>query len=137
MSAAAKPGRPPGVLRVVIVNTALLLIAGGIAWMRHAEGHTNVLAIIATAILVIVGPGLLIRHPLVWRIARPLTYVFAMVLSLLVAFAIFEGQFAESWLFYVLLAPVVFYLIGVRGYLSGAGVMLYYGVPVPAAPEGG
>lgn len=130
MNVTSNPDRPAGVWRVAIVNATLALLAGGIAGMRYVEGHTNVLAIAATLILIGVGPGLLIRHPLVWRVVRPLTYVFAMVLSLLVVFAIFEGQFKESWLFYVSLAPVVVYLIGVRGYLSGEEVMTYYGVPV-------
>ena len=121
--------RPAGVLRVVVVNTALALVSGGIASMRYLEGHTNVLAIAATLILIVVGPGLLIRHPLVWRAARPLTYIFAMVLSLLVAFSVFEGEFAESWVFYLSLLPVIVYLIGVRGYLAGTAVTVYYGVP--------
>jgi len=128
MTDSSKGSRPVGLSRVVLTNTALALVIGGVAWMRFSEGHTNVIAIGVTVMLVLLGPGLLIRHRLVWRLARPFAYVCAMVLSLLVVFAIIEGQPLEYWFFYGPLVLVVLYLIGMRGYLSGQHVAAYYGV---------
>ena len=131
MSAPVTSPRPAGLTRVALVNTALAVLSAGIAWVRFADGHTNVIAVGATLTLLLLGPGLLIRHRLVWRLARPLAYLAAMVLSLLLVFSLLEGDFAGMWMFYVLIVPVVVYLIGVRGYLAGEQVQRYYGVVRP------
>lgn len=79
------------------------------------------------------GPVLLIRKPLTWRVSRALIYAYAMGLSLLVMFGIFHGSLFNYPLVVFLEVLVVVYLIGVRGYLNGQPARDFYGVHPPGA----
>ena len=120
------PHLPGGLLRVAIINGVLALVGlVGIAYQANA-GEVSALTVFGTLMWICLGPGLLIKKPITWRLGRVLIYAYAMGLSLLFVFALLGGAWRNEPLIVLTEVILVVYLIGIRGYMNSEPMREYY-----------
>ena len=117
---------PKGLLRVVIVNSGLALVGlAGVVYQANT-GAVSPLTVFGTLMWTCLGPGLLLKKPLIWRVGRVLIHAYAMGLAVLIVFAILRGALLRDPLIIGLELAMVVYLIGLRGYLNSEPARAYY-----------
>jgi len=120
------PNLPGGLIRVSAVNSVLALVGlVGIIYQANA-GEVSALTVFGTLMWVGLGPGLLIKKPITWRLGRVLIYAYAMGLSLLIVFALLGGAWRKEPLIVLTEVVLVVYLIGIRGYMNSEPMREYY-----------
>ena len=125
-------GEPPkGLLRVVVINSVFALISLVGFTLQAGAGNLSALTAFGAFVWICLGPALLFRKPLTWRIGRTLIYAYAMGLALLIVFAILQGALLRTPIVIALEVLLVVYLIGVRGYLNSESARDYYSIRPP------
>lgn len=122
---------PRGIRNLVLINSLLMLWTGWNAffWLQHKSDFAFWFYAVETVLFLVIGPLLIIRNRLIYRVSRPLIYLLLLAISLLLMMMIPKGALADHTLATVFNIVLIIYLIGARGYLNEGHVREYYGVP--------
>lgn len=122
---------PQGVKNVLLINLVILAIAGWALFNMYTETGAEILIAFATwslfGTLAFTQLVLLVKTRKAWGMLRALLYVIALLQALNTM--ILTKDFLSLWGALAVLGSllVVFYLIGLRGYLSSDGFKQWFG----------
>lgn len=119
---------PKGIRRLAVINTVPFLICIFIALSIPKDLQFFTWWIVFCALVWFAsGPGLLIKSKYTQPLARGLIYLWLLVSALFVVFQISRIGWNVNPISLVIVLGVMFYLVGVRGYLNENTVRKYYG----------
>ncbi len=121
---------PRGIRNIVIVNALL-----GLYYLYVALTFYQRKQALGPGVAPIIGIGFTLsaillpwRQRIVWKVARALIYVLALTIAVWAVLLLVDGGLFKVPLSLLLYFVLVFYLIGVRGYLATDPVRTLYGV---------